>query len=327
MRKTAGTGLLSIGSCVGYINSGTLELRLGGRNAGQFDRVAAGQVTFGGTLDVILTSGFTPGVADTFDVFTYSSRTGTFATIDGHTETFYTSYGTSTLTLSTAPPASGPQVFAVTNTNDSGAGSLRQAILDANANAGQKDTITFNIPGSELHTIAPQAALPSLTDPVLIDGTTQPGYSGAPLIEMSGASAGPSANGLVIDAGGATVRGLVINRFGANAIVLSSGDNVLEGNFIGTNAAGTSGAGNGQNGVLVQGGPNNRVGGTTAAARNVVSGNAGAGVLIINAGINTMVQGNFVGTDVTGFVDIGNGGIGVLVLGSSAAGGIGGSGI
>ncbi len=64
----------------------------------------------------------------------------------------------------------------VTTTDDSGPGSLRQAILDANANPGT-DTITFNIPGAGPHTIAPLTALPEITDPVIIDGTTQPGAS------------------------------------------------------------------------------------------------------------------------------------------------------
>src|SRR5437016_12690422 len=68
------------------------------------------------------------------------------------------------------------QTFTVTNTNDSGVGSLRQAILDANANAGT-DTIAFNI-GSGVRTINLLSQLSNLSDPVIIDGTTQPGFSG-----------------------------------------------------------------------------------------------------------------------------------------------------
>src|SRR5438552_13328016 len=71
--------------------------------------------------------------------------------------------------------------FTVTNTNDSGAGSLRQAILDANEITGT-DTITFNIPGSGVHTISPLSALPTITGAVTIDGTTQPGFTGSPVI-------------------------------------------------------------------------------------------------------------------------------------------------
>src|SRR5438552_15344623 len=76
--------------------------------------------------------------------------------------------------------------FTVTNTNDSGAGSLRQAILDANANAGD-DTIAFNIPGSGVQTIALSSSLPtaSVAGGLTVDGTTQPGYAGTPLIAVA----------------------------------------------------------------------------------------------------------------------------------------------
>src|SRR5947209_1999009 len=87
--------------------------------------------------------------------------------------------------------------FTVTNTNDSGAGSLRQAILDANANPGL-DTIAFNIPGAGVQTISPASVLPTITDSVIIDGYSQPGssantdpngFNGTLLIELSGAAA------------------------------------------------------------------------------------------------------------------------------------------
>src|SRR5262245_6834328 len=76
------------------------------------------------------------------------------------------------------------ETYVVVNTADSGAGSLRQAMTNANAHAGT-DTIEFNIPGSGVHTIdVPTTQLPSITSPVVIDGTTQPGYAGTPLIEI-----------------------------------------------------------------------------------------------------------------------------------------------
>src|SRR5439155_26949600 len=104
-----------------------------------------------------------------------------------------------------------PSTFTVLNTNDSGAGSLRQAILDANAAAGA-DVINFNIDGGGVQTIAPTSILPQITGAVTIDGTTQPGFAGSPIIELNGASASAFA-GLNITAGNSTVRGLVINRF------------------------------------------------------------------------------------------------------------------
>src|SRR3954454_17262503 len=74
--------------------------------------------------------------------------------------------------------------FSVTSNADSGAGTLRQAILNANSAPGA-DTITFAI-GSGLQTITPTSALPTISDSVIIDGTSQPVYTGAPLIELNG---------------------------------------------------------------------------------------------------------------------------------------------
>ena len=130
--------------------------------------------------------------------------------------------------------------FSVTTTTDSGAGSLRQAITDANAGPGP-DTIDFAIGavGSQ-QTIQPTSALPSITDPVIIDGWSQggPGHTGPPLIELSGALTGGSAYALRITAGGTTVRGLTINGYpsGTGVILLTAGGNSIYGNFIGVNA-------------------------------------------------------------------------------------------
>ncbi|MCH7756255.1 hypothetical protein IH970_14180, partial [candidate division KSB1 bacterium] len=135
---------------------------------------------------------------------------------------------------STAISEAKADVFAITNTNDSGSGSLRQAILDANANPG-KDEIVFNIPGAGPHTVQPTSALPTITDAVNIDGLTQPGAScnswpPTLQIELDGTNAG-NTSGLSISAGNSGVRGLVINRFLGNGIDLgidlgSNGGNV-----------------------------------------------------------------------------------------------------
>jgi hypothetical protein len=82
-------------------------------------------------------------------------------------------------------PADGPEAFLVTNTNDSGPGSFRQAIIDSNAHPAT-DTIAFAI-GSGPQMISPLHVLPDITNPVIIDATTQPGYAGTPLITLSGA--------------------------------------------------------------------------------------------------------------------------------------------
>jgi hypothetical protein len=111
-----------------------------------------------------------------------------------------------------------PSIFTVTNTNDSGAGSLRQAILDANAgHAG--DMIAFNISGAGVHTIRPVSQLPDLVTAVTIDGSTQPGYAGVPLIELTG-TASVSSDGLTIQGGNTTVKALVINGFRDTGIFL-----------------------------------------------------------------------------------------------------------
>ena len=104
----------------------------------------------------------------------------------------------------------------VSNTSASGPGSFQQAIIDANATNGL-DTIVFQIPGAGVHTIAPTNALPPITDSVVIDGTTQPGFAGTPLIELNGSSAGNN-DGLRLQVGSSTIRGLAINRFAASAI-------------------------------------------------------------------------------------------------------------
>jgi hypothetical protein len=75
--------------------------------------------------------------------------------------------------------------FTVSNVNDSGPGSLRQAIADANASPGA-DVIQFNLPGGGVQTITPVSALPVVSDPVTLDGTTQPGYAGTPLVYLNG---------------------------------------------------------------------------------------------------------------------------------------------
>jgi uncharacterized repeat protein (TIGR01451 family) len=204
--------------------------------------------------------------------------------------------------------------FVVTNTNDSGAGSLRQAITDANSNAGS-DLITFNIPGSGIQTITPLSPLPGITGAVTIDGTTQTPGSLTPQIEIAGNSAGALSTGFAISGGGTTVRGLVINRFDGDGIDLSGSGYIIEGNYIGTNATGTAGSGNGGTGVLINSGSGTLIGGTSAGARNVISANLGNGVeILLGPAMNHLIQGNFIGTDSTGAIGLGNQSDGVVML-------------
>ncbi len=184
---------------------------------------------------------------------------------------------------------------------------LRAAITEANASPGL-DTINFNIPGSGPHTISPSYELDFISDPVTIDGTTQPGFAGDPIIELDGSSAGPDAHGIFIFAGSSTVRGLVINRFAHTGIEIEvNGGNIIQGNYIGTDMTGTLALGNADDGVLLLA-PNNTIGGTTLAARNIISGNQEQGIRMQGSEASgNIVQGNFIGVDRTGMVALGNG--------------------
>src|SRR5262249_10336367 len=144
--------------------------------------------------------------------------------------------------------------YTVTTTADSGAGSLRQAITDANGTPGVADTIEFNITGSGVHTITPLTDLPMITDSVTIDGYTQPGSSpntadiGQPdnsvhRIEIDGTHTfGGTGGGVFVFSGSITftLRGLVINRAPNAAIYTSGAAGTVEGCFIGVDPAGTA---------------------------------------------------------------------------------------
>src|SRR5581483_7444041 len=213
-----------------------------------------------------------------------------------------------------AGPA-GAATYKVTNTNDSGAGSLRQALLNANASVGVKDTIRFALPGSAPFTIFPTSALPEITDPVNIDGTSQTGYAGSPLVQVDGA-------GFVVSAGNSRIVGLSITDATSGIVLKTTGTNTIASNWIGLDPNGGA-AGNGT-GVVVQAGSNNNlIGGSSAAAANVVSANAGGGIVI--AGNTNRVYGNLVGTNPSGTAGRGNGGSGVVLQAGGSGNSVGGT--
>lgn len=197
---------------------------------------------------------------------------------------------------------------------DSGDCTLREAINASNKNPGL-DNITFNIPGAGVHTIFPNADLPQITDSTTIDGTTQPGFAGTPVIELKGADMPGFFGelGLSVLASNNTIRGLVLNRWG-KPLGMGSNGNRIEGNFIGTDVTGEVATGNDDFGVFINGN-GNIVGGTTTAARNLLSGNRRVG-LSIEGGTGNQVQGNLIGTDLTGTVSLGNGEEGVEIRSS-----------
>ena len=139
-----------------------------------------------------------------------------------------------------------PLTFTVNTTDDNDDGtcdenhcSLREAINAANGNPG-KDTIVFGIPGETPFTIQPQSPLPNIDDSVIIDGTSQPGFEGQPIIELDGTYAGEWVTGLVIGANESTVKGLVINQFSDNGIMVFGSGNTIRENYIGTDLTGTT---------------------------------------------------------------------------------------
>jgi hypothetical protein len=204
--------------------------------------------------------------------------------------------------------------FTVTTTADSGAGSLRQAIDDANATPGA-DTIVFDIPGAGVHTITPQSLLPIISEAVTIDGYTQPGSSpntnptgglnSVLQIEIDGTVAPNRC--VTIGANDVVVRGLIINRCGESIELFNPfGSNVsgivIAGNFLGTDASGLASALN-QAGVAsgTQGGTVSfTVGGLNPEDRNLISGNSNAGIQTgsnFNGGSTSIIQGNILGLD------------------------------
>jgi titin len=201
----------------------------------------------------------------------------------------------------------------VTNTNDSGAGSLRQAILSSNATPGA-NTITFNIAGSGVHVIQPFSALPKITNSVAIKGATQPGFSGTPLIELDGVSAGSTAYGLMIAASNCTVDELSVGgfaRFGI-AIVHATGVGIMRSD-IGLTPAG-SGLANTAGGVVVWQAAKNAIGG------DVISGNGGNGVEINGANsTGNFVENNSIGTTLTGTSALANNNAGVSIIGGASS--------
>ena len=213
--------------------------------------------------------------------------------------------------------------------------SLREAIAAANNTynaAGGVDRIHFNTAGGGTRTIRPTSALPTITDAVMIDGYTQPGASANTLavgtdatllIVLDGINAGGTTHGLSITAGNSTLRGLVVNNFTYAGIAIDSGNgNTIAGNYIGTDAAGTTavpnGRGTGWDGIIIgytAASSSNVIGGPSAADRNVISGNSGGGIWMVSSNGSNVIRGNYIGVDSSGTASLGNGQHGMILQG------------
>lgn len=202
---------------------------------------------------------------------------------------------------------------------------LRAAIAEANATPAQ-DRITFAITGGSdpWKTIKPTSALPVITAPLIIDGTTQKGATANTLstgsdarirILLVGTNAGP-VPGLQATAP-VTIRGLGISRF-ARGIQLSAGadGSRIMGDYIGTDRTGRLDRGNTGSGILVNA-RDVRIGSIARMDRNIISGNDSAGISLGIAARDAVIQGSLIGVQRDGVSPLGNGGDGVFVTGSS----------
>ena len=216
--------------------------------------------------------------------------------------------------------------FTVSNTSDviaaAGqpltAGTLRTAIIQANADTAGPTIINFDIAATgAVQTISPTQALPAITRSMTIDGTTERNYAGSPLIEINGSGAGTGVTGLTIAAGNSTVQGLTINRFTGNGIALTTaGGNTIAANYIGTTSGGAGAAANALDGILVAAASDGNT-----INNNLISGNTGNGInlngmsggSVTTTTANNVITGNFVGVARTGTTVLSNQGVGILL--------------
>ncbi len=207
----------------------------------------------------------------------------------------------------------GSSALVVTNTNDSGAGSLRQAIVTANTQPGTQ-TITFNIPGAAPGTpalIQAASSLPAITEPVIVNGTSQPGYDGLPIVEIRSPSDTAGYTAFTLGASNVTIKGLSIWRFGTAILGLASfTGHTIEDNLLGTNRTFSTGMGN-STGIRWRAD-------SSTIRNNVVSGNAGGMAVEFNATGN-QIENNKIGVAGNGLTPLANSGTGVIISDNATA--------
>lgn len=224
-------------------------------------------------------------------------------------------------------------VLTVINVNDSGAGSLRQAMIEANATLATDD-IRFDIPGSGPHAIRINSTLPTITQPLTIDGYTQPGASPNTIAADAGGLNSviaieivpptPPTTGRAISLSGpalVTLRGLAIHGFSDAGIVGNSSNLQLEGCYLGTHADGTLPERTQREGVLLVGGQA-VIGGTQPAQRNLLSGNSNDAIGVISRVPALTIAGNLIGTNRAGDAALPNVRAGINISGSAQGGGL-----
>ncbi len=187
---------------------------------------------------------------------------------------------------------------------------LRAALQNAELRPGS-DEITFDFPESVVATIQINTALPDLTQPIVIDGRSQADNR----VVLLGN--GGNFPGLSVLGGDSLIAGLVVSGFGAGGIVIDSDNNVIEGNFIGTDRDGMVAVSNGAAGISIVNGNGNRIGGASPEQGNVISGNLAHGVFLSDAEQN-VIAGNIIGLGADGVAQLGNSGAGVFLDFASA---------
>ncbi len=212
--------------------------------------------------------------------------------------------------------------FQVSTGSDNVVGSLRQAILDADA-AGGSPTITFTLPTP--YQITPVSPLPAITQRAVINGLSLSGFHfGSTMVQLIGSTNDVAGDGLTLAAGsnGSTIEGLDIIGFtNGAAIHVESPEDTIASNELGVTTTGTNGAN--QYGVLVDDVGQVTIGGTAATA-NLIGFNSLAGVSISGiAALNNVVAANYIGSDST--ADSLPNGTGVVIADSASYNTIGGT--
>ncbi|MSQ99457.1 MAG: CSLREA domain-containing protein [Xanthomonadales bacterium] len=201
------------------------------------------------------------------------------------------------------------EAITAANTNDTSGASAGEC---AAGNAFGMDTIAFNVGGGGAQTINLGSLLPIITSRVNIDGTTQPSYApGTGMIRVDAGTLYTSVLELGTGSTSSIVKGMMITRGAHYGIFASSDSNNFQGNYIGTNGSSALASENG----LALHGSNNVVGGTTDGAGNLIAGAWSSDVFLALGG--NLVQGNIIGTDITGTTSMAVGGTGVFIYGTN----------
>jgi CSLREA domain-containing protein len=230
--------------------------------------------------------------------------------------TFTACGGKSTIVYGGGPPAVHFTVNTADDTDDGACTasncSLREAINAANTAPGFNG-IYFSIPGAGVHVIETNTGFPEITDPVTIDATTQPGWSGTPLIELR-SSLSQQGTAISVHGGNSTIEGFSIVNFNIGVeIKINIGVWVI-GNYIGVKPDGVTAEGN--HTAVEVGSGENHIGGPQLSYRNVISGNT-MGVEVECQSDKNQIQNNFIGLNAAGTSKVANSTYGIHICGSS----------